>query len=936
METTAGKKWFGRTAGEWLASLPIFSLLLLTLVIGTGEMVHGQLLRLGERMFGEPQQGVQYFLLRADPVKPTCDPNPDIDALVQKQVDDAANEPKSELDLLFGDVAIDPDAIRQSLEAARAQCREKFDIYEKVSARITPELEVFRNIETGFFSIFRFGTENRPLILLVMVAIAAVMTTLQYHHVSLRPPRTKKDFQVYSLAMLAANLLALASSIYYLKLQYESGIAIEKPLINFLTIALFGGLSIISLKDVFKIPAHAEEGGSYGLGLLSIPLYAFMALNAGINFLLDDYLAGLAIYFGQITELSNIFLNLALYLWAGMLLKQTRLVSLFMDILRPWKLPPEVFTWVILLAAAVPTAYTGASGVFVIAAGAVVYREVMAAGARRHFALAATAMSGSLGVVLRPCLLIVVVAALNKQVTTTELYGWGLFVFILTSTIFLIIALLKAEGRATERASVKEALPASLRALVPVSPYIVIVMMVVYGYEFLLDTKLDEFTAPVMLPVIMLFVIIFDKLRGGPTRVGGDTAQDKIQNANLEKAVRSATNETIGHIGALIMLMALSVSVGGMIERSGLMDAVPQDMGSIWVALTIFMFMMVFIGMVMDPFGAVILVSATVAPIAYSNGIHPVHFWMIVITAFELGYLSPPVALNQLLARQVVGEAEMDKAAEETKGRPFYYRFERWLLPVYTLFIGLLIVTYGGQAMINNADSLKPVSKFLGLDQLRPQQFTNVSAAPAVAEAEPVEQESMMESEPMMDQEAMMMGSDSMMEQGSMAEPEMGMSDSSMMDSGSSEPMMMADESTQVEPMAQGESSSVEPVVPVVEPGPTEEELKAQVTNSITNWSAAWSARDAEGYLSFYSADFELPGAMSRSDWESQRRARIVNKKSISVEVTNLSIQLDGDQEAVAEFDQAYQSDSYSDSTAKIMRLKLEDSGWKIYSESSR
>jgi hypothetical protein len=255
-------------------------------------------------------------------------------------------------------------------------------------------------------------------------------------------------------------------------------------------------------------------------------------------------------------------------------------------------------------------------------------------------------------------------------------------------------------------------------------------LLVVYGYEYLLDTKLDEFTAPVMLPVIMLFVIIFDKLRGGPTKVGGDTPAEKKKNQGLEVAVRSATTETIGHIGALIMLMALSISVGGMIERSGIMEVVPAEMGSVWMALTIFMLLMIFIGMVMDPFGAVILVSATVAPIAYSNGIHPVHFWMIVITAFELGYLSPPVALNQLLARQVVGEEEMDKAAEETKHKAFYYRYERWLLPVYTLMVGLLIVTYGGQALINNAESLKPVSHFLGLDQLRPA-VLDQSPAPA-------------------------------------------------------------------------------------------------------------------------------------------------------------------------------------------------------------
>lgn len=179
-QVKTGKQVAGRSMSEWLASLPVFTLLLLTLIIGTGEMVHGQLLRLGERMFGEPEAGVQYFLLRADPEKPTCNPNPDIDALVAKEVADAESAPKSELDLLFGDVEIDPDAIRESLEAARGLCQERHEVYEKVSSRITPELEVFRSIETGFFSIFRFGTENRPLILLLMVTIAAI-TTINKH-----------------------------------------------------------------------------------------------------------------------------------------------------------------------------------------------------------------------------------------------------------------------------------------------------------------------------------------------------------------------------------------------------------------------------------------------------------------------------------------------------------------------------------------------------------------------------------------------------------------------------------------------------------------------------------------------------------------------------------------------------------------------------------
>ncbi|MCB1659958.1 MAG: TRAP transporter large permease subunit, partial [Pseudomonadales bacterium] len=414
-------------------------------------------------------------------------------------------------------------------------------------------------------------------------------------------------------------------------------------------------------------------------------------LNAGLSFLAEKHYSGLAIYLGQMMELSGVFLNLALYIWVGMLLKQTRVVDLFLNIVRPWKFSPEVLTYIILLAAAIPTAYTGASGIFVIAAGAVIYKEVYASGARRQYALAATAMSGSLGVVLSPCLLVVVIAALNKEVTTSLLYGWGVKVFLLTSTMFLIMSLVISKG-GFKLAKPSEALPHSARALVPVSAYVVIILIVVLFYDQILNTKLDEFTAPMILPFIMLAIVWFDKVRREPAaNVAPEIAERRV---GFEEGVRTATNDTIGHIGALIMLMALSVSVGGVIERSGLMEAVPETFGSIWVAVSILMVLLVFVGMVMDPFGAVILVSATVAPIAYKNGIDPVHFWMIVLTAFELGYLSPPVALNQLLTRQVVGEKEMDEADGEVRHLSFYWRYERWILPLLVMVPSLIMVVY--------------------------------------------------------------------------------------------------------------------------------------------------------------------------------------------------------------------------------------------------
>ena len=95
----------------------------------------------------------------------------------------------------------------------------------------------------------------------------------------------------------------------------------------------------------------------------------------------------------------------------------------------------------------------------------------------------------------------------------------------------------------------------------------------------------------------------------------------------------------------------------------------------------------------MDPYGAAILVSATIATIAYRNGIHPVHFWMVVLVAFELGYLTPPVALNQLLANQVVGD-DANSTAEELQGQSFWFRHERYLLPIAVVGTSLLLVAF--------------------------------------------------------------------------------------------------------------------------------------------------------------------------------------------------------------------------------------------------
>lgn len=711
-----------RTWMEWLTTLPVFLLLILTLLIGTGEMIHGQLLRMGESFFGDAPAGIQYSFLRGDPAKPTCDKDTDIETLVQREM--AAPVVDDGLGGLFAETK-NPDSIRQSMLAAQGLCKEKYTFYDNVNKHITPAVRAYRAFETAFFYVFHFGTQYRSLILILMIAFAALATSINKHHLTLRPPQSVMDYRVYFGATIVANVIGMVAGVFYLIGNRASGIAMDPVTlaISATWLVLFTALTLISIYQAFNSPKDATPGGNLFSAYLSIPLYAVMAVVAGSVFAMQGYYGGLFIYMGQLSDYSALFLSLTLFIWIGMLLKQTRVVDLFLDIFRPWGLSPEMLTWVIMVFAALGTAYTGASGIFILAAGAIIYYEVANAGARKQYALAATAMSGSLGVVLRPCLLIILITAMNKEVTSDQLYGHGVWVFFLSSTIFLLVSLMVREknGPKYRLTPAKIALPASARALVPVAPYVVIALIVVMFYRYVLDTKLDEYTAAMILPYVMLAIVFFDKIRRAPepeiSGVGVHTHGGQIPPAPVERrtaeaapavdrrsgedrrvtfeyAIRTATNETISHIGALLLLMALSMSLAGVVERTGVMHSFPHEFGNIWITMTVLVMIKVLLGMFMEPMGAMLLVSTTLAPIAYANGIDPVHFWMMVLVALELGYLLPPVALNQLLTRQVVGEEVMHAADHEAKHMSFYYRYERWLLPIMVISISLIIVAY--------------------------------------------------------------------------------------------------------------------------------------------------------------------------------------------------------------------------------------------------
>ncbi len=83
----------------------------------------------------------------------------------------------------------------------------------------------------------------------------------------------------------------------------------------------------------------------------------------------------------------------------------------------------------------------------------------------------------------------------------------------------------------------------------------------------------------------------------------------------------------------------------------------------------------------MDIFSATVVVVPLILPVGLAFGIDPLHLGMIFLVNLELGYLTPPVGMNLLIAA---------------------FRFDRPLLEVcrtalpflLVLFVVLMLVTY--------------------------------------------------------------------------------------------------------------------------------------------------------------------------------------------------------------------------------------------------
>jgi ketosteroid isomerase-like protein len=114
-------------------------------------------------------------------------------------------------------------------------------------------------------------------------------------------------------------------------------------------------------------------------------------------------------------------------------------------------------------------------------------------------------------------------------------------------------------------------------------------------------------------------------------------------------------------------------------------------------------------------------------------------------------------------------------------------------------------------------------------------------------------------------------------------------------------------------------------------PAAATEDAKA-VQTAVLAWAAAWASKDMDAYFASYTPDFN--GGKSRAAWEAERRARITGKRSISVNLSDFDIRVQGDK-AVVQVRQAYSADALKVSSRKRLDLVRVSGRWLIQKEST-
>lgn len=353
--------------------------------------------------------------------------------------------------------------------------------------------------------------------------------------------------------------------------------------------------------------------------------------------------------------------TIPLFTLAGYLLAEggasKRLTRVFLALFGGLRGGPAIVT---ALLCAFFTSFTGASGVTILALGGLLMPILLSARYSERDALGLITGAGSLGLLLPPCLPMILYAIIAK-VEMQQMFVAG----ILPS--FLLIALTIAwgvwRGPKVERGSTRlaDAWPAIWAAKWELALPVVALVALFSG-----KATPVEAAAWTALYAAFIEVVVYRDLH--PFK--------KLPAVLVESGLV---------IGGVLMILGVALGFTNYLVLADFpalaLDWVKEHVDSPWTFLLMLNLFLLVVGCLMDIFSAIIVVVPLVVPMGQAYGIDPLHLGVVFLANLELGFLTPPVGMNLFLASYRL-----------KKPMPEVYRAALPMIAV--LLVGVVIITY--------------------------------------------------------------------------------------------------------------------------------------------------------------------------------------------------------------------------------------------------
>ena len=374
------------------------------------------------------------------------------------------------------------------------------------------------------------------------------------------------------------------------------------------------------------------------LAALGMPLFAVIAALALLGFHAAGYdLIAVAVEYYRLGDKPGL-IAIPFFTLAGYLLGESgtprRLVRLAIALARP-------VSWFVALlsivACAFFTAFTGASGMTIVAIGAFLYPALTRAGYPQPYSLGLVTSSGSLGLLFAPSLPLILYGFVAGQLATTPvvtvpdlflagLLPGALMILMLSAHAMLVGVKLPRAAAGFDRAEAWAALKDARWEL----PLPLVVLGGIYGGQF----AASEAAAITALYVLVVTVGIKREIK--PAQLPG------------------LASEAMRLVGAILLILGAATALSNwMVDQevpNRLFEFTRARIHSAGMFLLVLNAGLLVVGMFMDIFSAIVLLTPLLVPVAMGYGIHPVHFGIVMLANLQIGYFMPPAGMDLFIA----------------------------------------------------------------------------------------------------------------------------------------------------------------------------------------------------------------------------------------------------------------------------------------------